>query len=317
MMTDNTLVTNDLSNSELMANKSMANEFMKNNIVIFDTNINFVGESPLWHPSRNTLFWLDFPNQILFSRHQGLTQQLLLSEMTTALGWIDDQHLLLACTSGLYQFHIDSQLTSLLCPLTIDPTVHRTNDGRADPWGGFWISIMGINAEDSSGAFYRWYQGELRPVIPSLTIPNGVCFDKNRTLAYYADSAEKKMYSLALDPNTGWPIQDTANLFYDFNCHNASPDGAVVDLEGQVWVAMWDGRCVLSISPDGNLTGKMDTETSRPTCPAFGGLAGNTMFVTTAQCGLESTAINQVAHGVTLQFDGITQGVASPAVVCC
>jgi hypothetical protein len=40
-------------------------------------------------------------------------------------------------------------------------TATRSNDGRADPFGGFWIGTMGKNAEAGAGALYRYYRGEV------------------------------------------------------------------------------------------------------------------------------------------------------------
>ena len=38
----------------------------------------------------------------------------------------------------------------------------RSNDGRADPWGGFWIGTMGKEMGRGEGGIYRWYRGKLR-----------------------------------------------------------------------------------------------------------------------------------------------------------
>ena len=48
-------------------------------------------------------------------------------------------------------------------------------------------------------------------------------------------------------------------------------DGLVVDADGCLWIAMWDGGCVRRYSPDGELLGRYPVPVSRPTCPGFGG----------------------------------------------
>ncbi len=47
-------------------------------------------------------------------------------------------------------------------PARGDNPLTRSNDGRIDPWGGFWIGTMGIHEQTPIGAIYRLYKGELR-----------------------------------------------------------------------------------------------------------------------------------------------------------
>jgi sugar lactone lactonase YvrE len=55
----------------------------------------------------------------------------------------------------------DDRRAGHLAPLEADNAATRSNDGRADPFGGFWIGTMGKNAEAGAGALYRYYRGEV------------------------------------------------------------------------------------------------------------------------------------------------------------
>lgn len=286
---------------------------MARDIDIFDARICNLGEGPLWHPLREQLFWIDIPNQKLLSAASQEQREHVFDEMISALGWIDRDTLLLASESGLYRLAIADWRRDLICPLEADVPGNRSNDGRADPWGGFWIGTMGKKAEAAAGAFYRFYKGELRCLLPNITVTNGLCFDQARALAYCTDSATKKTWRLRLD-GEGWPIAEP-ELFLDLTAQGLTVDGAVTDGDGFLWCAIFDGGAVIRISPDGDITDRFAIQTPRATCPAFGGTDYRDLFVTTAAIGLDAADGGGVPHGVTLRLPGVGAGKAEPRVI--
>lgn len=293
----------------------MTESIMKKNdhVSVFDNRINYVGESPLWHPLRNTLYWVDFPNNLLMSRKDNDVNQVILSEMATAIGWIDEAHLLLAKPTGLYRYHIDSQSHDLIVAIEENNDELRSNDGRADPWGGFWLGTMSTSALANAGSIYRWYQGELKCLVKNITIINAICFDKLRQRAYFADSAQKQLFLIKLNEQ-GWPISEPER-FYDFSLTNETPDGAIVDGHGNLWIALWDSAALVCLNPKGEEIDRINVETLRPTCPAFGGQQSEWLFITSAQYELENTPFEHIPHGTTLKFKHKTLGLFEPKVI--
>ncbi|WP_166419486.1 SMP-30/gluconolactonase/LRE family protein [Pseudoalteromonas sp. Z1A8] len=279
---------------------------------VFDSTLNFVGEGPLWHPITQTLYWVDFPNHILHSKKGDHKVEQRLDDMVTALAWVNNKTLLLASDKGLNTYNTSTHKQTFLCSVEADKPDNRSNDGRADPWGGFWISTMHGDAHENEGAIYRFHNGVLTQVVSDLTIPNGICFDKSRARAYYADSKTQKIYRFDVDSLTGTPIGESV-LFFDYSSSAVSPDGAVIDSEGNMWIALWDGARVDCISPEAKVIQSLATQTPRPTCPAFGDDA-TTLYVTSAQCGLEDTPFNAIPHGATLAFKNAVKGVFEPCV---
>ena len=127
----------------------------------YDTRLCELGEGPLWHPKQNRLYWFDIIGKRLLSRDADQALEWQFDEHFSAAGWIDDDHLLLASETGLWKFSTVSGEKERLCDLEAENPVTRSNDGRADPFGGFWIGTMGKQAEPRHGAIYRFFEGKV------------------------------------------------------------------------------------------------------------------------------------------------------------
>ena len=174
-------------------------------VSIFDNTQCLLGEGPLWHPEREQFFWFDIKNKSLHSNLDGKTTTQSFDEFVSAAGWVDRDTLLMASETGLYRYDIGSGERSLVAPLEADNPTTRSNDGRADPFGGFWIGTMGKEGQDNAGAIYRFYRGELRTLYPDISISNSICFSPDRKFAYFTDTRVGKIMRQPLDPDHGWP----------------------------------------------------------------------------------------------------------------
>ena len=128
---------------------------------VFDHTINILGEGPLWHPKLQTLFWFDILNRTMHmsdgSNHKSWTFECFVS----AAGWVSNEKLLVATATDLRLFNILTGLSEQICQLESNNLSTRSNDGRADPFGGFWIGTMGIAAEPQAGSIYRLFEGKI------------------------------------------------------------------------------------------------------------------------------------------------------------
>ena len=217
---------------------------------VFDDRACELGEGPLWHPERQQLFWFDIIGKRLLTRADDRQDSWTFDEHVSAAGWVDRDTLLVASETGLWRFGVADGDRELIVALEADNPVTRSNDGRADPWGGFWIGTMGKNAEKSAGAIYRYYRGELRQLVPDITISNAICFAPDRSCAYYTDTPTRRIMRWVLDAETGWPVGE-AQAFLDLNDAGLNPDGAVVDAGGNLWIAQWGASRVVAYAPDG------------------------------------------------------------------
>ncbi|MEQ9674666.1 MAG: SMP-30/gluconolactonase/LRE family protein [Roseovarius indicus] len=249
-------------------------------VEVFDETNCLLGEGPLWHPLRGQFFWFDIDAHRLYTRTGEGRQMWQFDEHVSAAGWVDEARLLVASASALIDFNVETGAHAKVCDLEADNPATRSNDGRADPYGGFWIGTMGKLKEPGAGAIYRYYRGELRRLYAPWSIPNAMCFTPDGRFAYLADTPTGKVWRQALD-GEGWPA-GAPELFVDLPGDRYRPDGAVVDVEGNLWCAQFRHGKVAVFDPDGREVRSIAFPARRTTCPAFGGEDLQTLFVTSA-----------------------------------
>lgn len=276
---------------------------------IFDSRACQLGEGPLWHPLRKQLFWFDILNCQLLSQKAGKPLVWQFDEYVSAAGWVDFDTLLIASQTGLYRFDIPTGDRELLMALEADNSITRSNDGRADPWGGFWIGTMGIEAQIDAGAIYRYFRGELRRLYAPITISNSICFSPDKRWAYFCDTPTRRIMRQALNANDGWPEGDPS-VFLDLSDEGLNPDGSVVDAQGCLWNAQWMSGRVARYAPDSSFMSAVSVDGKQTTCPAFGGADMTTLFVTSAAVDL-----NEASQGLTFVAETGIKGQAEHQVI--
>jgi sugar lactone lactonase YvrE len=279
--------------------------------MIFDPRPCDLGEGPMWHPLRDELFWFDITGRRLLSRAGDRTGEWHFPDMVSAAGWLDHDRLIVASERALFQFDLRDGTQAPLAALDGGNPRTRSNDGRADPQGGFWIGTMGKAAEPGLGAIWRWYRGALRCLYPRITISNAICFAPDGRTAHFTDTPTGKVMRVALDAE-GWP-KGAPEVYLDLSAEGLNPDGAVIDAAGRMWLAEWGAGRVACYGPDGSRVQVVAFDAPHTSCPAFG---GDTLYCTTALQGMDAAA--RAAHpraGQTFMAPRIAQGQAEHRVI--
>lgn len=279
-------------------------------MTVYDETSCSLGEGPLWHPTAQTLFWFDINACTLFRKGTDSLSKWRFDEHVSAAGWVDSKTLLIASETQLMLFDSHTGETEFLCALESENPLTRSNDGRADPWGGFWIGTMGKAAEPKAGAIYRYYQGELRRIFSRITISNAICFAPDASFACFTDTVTKVIRSVALDEATGWPKGDP-KPYLDLRHKSSGPDGAVFGADGTLWLAEWGAGGVTGYRPDGTEVAQFRAPASQVSCPAFGGADLKTLFATSAH---ENLPTPDAAQGQTFAWTTAFQGQAEHQV---
>jgi len=274
--------------------------------MIFDETQCALGEGAIWHPERQQFFWFDILNRRFHTQDQHWD----FDEYVSAAGWVDYDTFLIASETQLFTFDMKTEEEIYVCGLESDNAQTRSNDGRADPQGGFWISTMGKTAEPKAGSIYRYYRGELRRLFGNLTTPNAICFAPCSTVAYYADTIAGKLMATDLDAD-GWP-SGKPRLIIDLSGEDLGIDGAVVDADGNIWNAQWGAARVAQYAPDGTFLQAISFPASQTSCPAFGGPNLSTLYCTSATENMDAP---QPDDGKTFATDTTTTGQAEHRVI--
>ena len=282
---------------------------------VFDSTVCELGEGPLWHPTRDQLFWFDILGGRLLTQESGKSREVRFDEYVSAAGWLDDTKLLIASETRFILFDLEIERREDVEGLEADNPRTRSNDGRADPWGGFWIGTMAKDAAKGAGAIHRYYDGRVTTLVKGITIPNAICFSPDRQFAYYADTLTAKIMRQKLEPKHGWPEGD-AEVWLDLTDDGLLPDGAVVDAAGNLWNAQWGAARVACYDPDGELLTSVGFNAAHTSCPAFGGPGLTTLFCTSALEHLsDEERAGPMQHGMTFAAPETGKGQAEHRVL--
>lgn len=268
-----------------------------------------LGEGAFWHPIRTQFFWFDILGKTLHTIENAQERQWRFDDCVSAAGWIDETALIIASQTALWRFDIGSGRRERLIGLEAGNPVTRSNDGRADAQGGFWIGTMGFKAEPEAGAIYRYYRGKLHKLFDHITIPNSICFSPDGHTAYFSDTDKGRIMKQPLD-REGWPV-GAARPHIDVSNEDFGADGSVIDAAGNLWNARWGAGQVACYDPAGTLIRTVSVPTPQASCPAFAGAGLTDLHITTAADGLSdpragktylipSAGLGQAEHKVIL-----------------
>lgn len=242
-----------------------------------------LGEGVLWDAERSLVWFVDIKRRRLW-QFDPANGDGGFAEAPEQIGWAiptEEGPLLCGLRDGLYTFAPENGVFAKLCAIPGEPASNRLNDACTDPWGRVWFGSMDDGESETSGRFYVFDRGEVRPAGPSgIAITNGPAVSAAGDRIYFTDTAGKKTYVADLSAaGVG-----EARLFVDSAAvlGHAFPDGPVVDAEDHVWMGMYLGACVARFSPDGALVATVPIPARDITKLAFGGADLGTAYVTSA-----------------------------------
>lgn len=251
-----------------------------------------LGESPLWSPAQNALYWVDIKTPRLFRRDiaAGSTRVTSMPEAIGAIALRAGGGLVAALRSGFARIDEQGVAAPVFARPEADRPGNRFNDGKCDRAGRFWAASMDDGESRPSGQLWRCDDADRYACMASgFVIGNGLGWSPDNRVFYFTDSTARRIDAYDFDIGSG----DIANRrTFATVPHDAGfPDGLCVDADGHVWSAHWDGWRVTRYAPDGRIVAVLRLPVPRPTSCAFGGAALDTLYVTTARIGLDAGAL--------------------------
>lgn len=251
-----------------------------------------LGESPLWHPTEQVLYWCDIPGRRLH-RFDPRTEQHQTWTFHTDVACCAPRQqggLLLALRDGLWHFDPATDGRVQVSQAPYAPEQERYNDGKPDASGAFWCGTIYEPRDRPAASLYRWARGQLQRMACGVTVSNGLAWSPDGRRLYWADTWAHTIYTCTCDaerehlgPRQVFAQFPRRQADQPLSSYGGRPDGAAVDAEGGYWVAMFEGAQVLRLAPSGELLQRIELPVRCPTMPCLGGPDLRTLFITTAR----------------------------------
>ena len=241
-----------------------------------------LGESPLWDTHEQALFWVDTRGRQVHRWQpggDGTVRSWSTPQDVGSIALAGPGQLLLALADGFAQLDLASSAVRPLATVSHPQPPMRLNDGRCDREGRFVCGSMVLHRRDAQGSLYRLEQGgRVSTLIDGgIAVANATCFSPDGRTLYFADSLAGTVRAWDYAPDG---TLANARVFADTRTLGSGPDGATVDAEGTVWVALVLVARLARYAPDGRLLRTVELPVPYPTCPAFGGPDLDTLYVT-------------------------------------
>jgi len=253
---------------------------------------NKLGESPVWDPHLNCLWWIDCVGRALlrYDLTSGQTTVVPVGSAIHAIGVRSTGGLVAAMTFGFCTLNPETGAHSVISVPEADRPDFHFNDGKCGPDNRFWVGSMHKSYNASDGQVFKLGPDDVcATMMTGFTVPNGLGWSPDLDFFYIADSPSGAIFK------------------FDYERHGGSlrrrqiavapgeapgwPDGMSVDTDGCLWSVRWDGGCVVRFTPDGAVDRVVDLPVTRPTSCAFGGPNLDILFITSGTAGMEDAAL--------------------------
>jgi sugar lactone lactonase YvrE len=261
-----------------------------------------LGESPFWSQDEQTLYWVDIAGFAIKRANvfMGTVESWAMPSEPGCMAPAKSGGYVIALRDCIVRARSWGAALELLATFDHDAKTTRFNDGKCDALGRFWAGTM-FEPRTARSANLHCLDARAgrKPLVQHMAsdaiIANSLCWSPDAKTVYWADTPNHVMYAWDYDLESnrmankrvfkqfatkpeGWTFGQPDNGGY-----LGRPDGASVDVQGNLWVAMFEGQRVLQIAPSGDILQSFATPTLCNTMPCFGGDDMQTLYLTTAR----------------------------------
>jgi sugar lactone lactonase YvrE len=278
-----------------------------------ETEACLVGESALWDPAGQALFYLDIVGRKVH-RHDPATGETRTWATPTSCGALALRKgggAVVAQADGIHALDLATGGFERLAALEGTHPRARFNDGRTDRQGRFVLGLSDSSFEDTQaigGIYSLGTDHALRRLDGDICFSNSPCFSPDGRTFYFADSHAYAVYVYDYDPATGGlgerrPFVDTRPL-------GGMPDGATVDADGLIWMAIFRAGKIAAFRPDGAVERLVEVPVSQVSSVNFGGPGLGQLYFTSLDTSYFGDPPEDGA-GAVFRIDGLgARGIA-------
>lgn len=251
-------------------------------IDILEPRRDLLGECPLWDARSQSLYWIDGRAQRV-RRHTpatGASAEWHAPQHIGSIALCESGRLLLALEHDFWLLDPDNgAIVPMDAGVTHAADRMRLNDGRTDRAGRFVVGSMTLGRAEPEGALYQLTAGgAVKTLDTGIAVANATCFSPDGRWLYFADSHTHQIRRYPYDTATG--AAGASEVLVDTQALGSVPDGATVDAEGHLWVALVQAGQLARFTPEGRLERTIQLPVTYVSCPCFGGPALDVIYLT-------------------------------------
>ena len=245
-----------------------------------------LGEGPFWDPIRQELLWVDIPHGLVLTGRFGKgglerTARLSIGGTVGAVARSADGTMIIAGSTSIIIRTPDGGMRA--GPELLPPrSGRRLNDGKPDPAGRYLVGSLSLGPSEQEQLFAIERDETIRVIDDDLTLSNGLAWTSDGTRMYSVDTLRGGIFARDYDPETGESGERTAFA----RVAGANPDGACMDEQDHLWLAVWGNGEVRRYAPDGRIVATIAVPAPHVSSVVFAGEHLDILVITTAIEGL-------------------------------
>ncbi|XP_068687858.1 regucalcin-like [Montipora capricornis] len=216
-----------------------------------------LGEGPHWDESTRRLIWVDIFGQSvhLLDPITGKDEKYNFDgPVGAAVPRKKGGSLVVAAKRDFIFLDLETGKQEIVASIDGDKPGNRFNDGKCDPAGRFWAGSMGpepipTKVVPHQGSLYSLnYDYKVQSHVDKISISNGIAWDTGKRIFYHVDTADRKIDAFDYDETSGALFNRRTVINVDPAIGH--PDGMTIDVEGMLWVAIYNGWKIIRYDPD-------------------------------------------------------------------
>jgi L-arabinonolactonase len=274
-------------------------------ITQIDTHRCVIGEGPVWDVAEQALYFIDILGKkvLSFDPLSGETREWDVPDVIGSMALRAGGGAIVALTNGVHTLDFDSGACTMLAKSSDLNDMIQLADGKVDRRGRFIVGSSDRAMEKARGKLYV-LNGDpiLREIDNNLIISNGPCWSPDDKILYHSDSIRNTVFAYDYDIEAGTAAN--RRVWTRTEELGGIPDGATIDTDGCMWMAICEGQKIAQFRPDGALERVIDMPVKCPSSVMFGGSALDQLYVTSlspAFLGRQETPLD----GCTFVIEGL------------
>ncbi len=272
------------------------------------------GEQPWWDAAGQALYYIDNSGQKIhrYEPSSGATRSWKLPSVITSFALRESGGAVVTLRTGIHFLDLETGALETVYPLS-DPPPFVFNDAKVDSKGRWIIgaSTTKFDNPQPDGGLYR-----LDPDRSVTKLDTDIHFSNSPSLSpdgktlYFSDSWLNTCYAYDYDAETG--TTSNRRAFVDTSNLGGMPDGATVDSDGLVWIALYGGGKIAAYTPDGKAERVIDMPVKLVSSVMFGGPDLTDLYVTTIKHGSLGEPVEEGAGDLFVIRDIGAKGLPEP-----